>query len=251
MTDPEPAGRLRNTLYRQETSSRRRLSSGRRIVYRAAVPLALMLLRLWWRSCRVVAVRGTQHLDEALAKAPSLIPCYWHQHQVFCARFLLDARERGLRAGFLVSPSMDGELAAMIVERMGAHVIRGSSTHTGARALRDFYQALVKDAISPVITPDGPRGPRFVFKPGAVLLAQISGRPMLPMTFAASRASLVHWDRFVLPWPFSRVVIAIGEPRYVPRTLSPAELEMVQAEMAERLKALFAEARAALGDKET
>ena len=107
-------------------------------------------------------------------------------------------------------------------------MIRGSSTHTGARALRDYYLALVQDNISPVITPDGPRGPRFKFKPGAILLAQMSGRPMLPMAYAASRAWLIKWDKFVIPVPFARIVIAIGPPRYVPRVTDAASLEALQ-----------------------
>ncbi len=98
----------------------------------------------------------------------------------------------------------------MMVRRIGGGVIRGSSSHTGARSLRDYYQALVKENLSPVITPDGPTGPRFKFKPGAILLAQMSGRPMLPMAYAASRAWLVKWDKFVIPVPFARIVIAIG-----------------------------------------
>ena len=65
----------------------------------------------------------------------------------------------------------------MVVSRFGGHVIRGSATHTGARALRDYYEALVKQGISPAMTPDGPKGPRFVFKPGAILLSQMSQRP--------------------------------------------------------------------------
>ncbi len=67
-------------------------------------------------------------------------------------------------------------------------MIRGSSTHTGARALRDFYQALAHEGISPAITPDGPRGPPWKFKPGAMLLAQLSQRPMVPLSYGASRA---------------------------------------------------------------
>lgn len=246
MTDSGPDGGLRNTIYERRTSSRRRMTFGRRLLYRIVVPLAVALVRLWWATCRVVAVRGAEHLEAALARAPSLIPCYWHQHQLFCGKLLLEAGDKGLKLGFLVSPSVDGELAAMIVRRFGGHVIRGSSTHTGARALRDFYDALVKENISPAITPDGPRGPRFQFKPGAVLLAQMSGRPMLPMAYAATHAWLVKWDRFVLPWPFARIAIAIGEPRYVPRALGAQALEATQLEMAQRLKALFAEARAAL-----
>jgi lysophospholipid acyltransferase (LPLAT)-like uncharacterized protein len=155
-----------------------------------------------------------------------------------------------IRLGFLISPSVDGEVPAMIARRLGAEVIRGSSTHTGARALRDYYQLLVKENVSPVITPDGPKGPRFEFKSGAILLSQISGRPMLPMAYAASRAWLFAWDKFVLPWPFARIAISIGEPVWVERGLvvsNPAQLEPLQQHMARALHEQYRRARAALG----
>ncbi len=134
----------------------------------------------------------------------------------------------------------------MMVRRFGGQVIRGSSSHTGARALRDYYQALAKDNVSPVVTPDGPRGPRFKFKPGAILLAQMSGRPILPMAYAASRAWLVKWDKFVIPVPFSKVVIAIGPPKYVPRVTDARILEGLQEEMERELKRLFEAAQSML-----
>jgi lysophospholipid acyltransferase (LPLAT)-like uncharacterized protein len=244
---PEPdGGGLRNTFYRKVTRSGRSMTPARRLLYRVAAPLGIGIIRAWWLTSRVVAVRGAEHLQTALAKAPSLIPCYWHQHQLYCAKYLLEQRTR-LKAGWLISPSVDGELGAMMVRRVGAHVIRGSSSHTGARALRDYYQALVKEDISPVITPDGPRGPRFKFKPGAILLAQMSGRPILPMAYAASHAWRVKWDRFVIPVPFSRIAIAIGPPRYVPRTLDAAALERLQAAMEQELRRTYELAREALG----
>jgi lysophospholipid acyltransferase (LPLAT)-like uncharacterized protein len=144
---------------------------------------------------------------------------------------------------------VDGEIGAMLVQRAGGYVIRGSSTSTGARALRDYYEALVKEGVSPVITPDGPRGPRFEFKPGAILLAQMSGRPILPMAYAASRAWLIKWDKFVLPVPFSRIVIAVGAPRYVPRVTDPTAIERLQVELKNELKSLFHVARAALDQR--
>ena len=246
MSARDPDGGLRNTLYRTDTRSGRRMSPARRLLYRLAAPLAVGLIRAWWRTCRSVRVLGAEHLDQALAASPSLIPCYWHQHQLFCAKFLIEQRTRGLKIGWLVSPSVDGELGAMMVSRFGGFAVRGSSTHTGARALRDYYQALVKDDISPVITPDGPRGPRFKFKPGAILLAQMSGRPILPMAYAASRAWRVKWDQFVIPVPLSRVVIAIGPPRLIPRVIDPAGIERLQESLAAELKGLYQEARAAL-----
>ncbi|MGH7749421.1 MAG: lysophospholipid acyltransferase family protein, partial [Candidatus Dormibacteria bacterium] len=216
-------------------------------VYAVAVPLAVAIIRWWWLSCRVVRVEGEEHLATALARAPSLVPCYWHQHQLYCGKYLIGLHARGLTAGWLISPSVDGELGALLVRRFGATVIRGSSTHTGARALRDYYQALVKDGVSPVITPDGPRGPRFKFKPGAILLAQLSQRPILPMSYAASHAWLVKWDKFVIPVPFlARIAIAIGPPRYVARVTDAAGLASLQAEMEQELKRLYGVARAAL-----
>lgn len=259
MTESGPGGGLRNSIYRQVTRSGRRMTAGRRLLYAIAVPLGLGLVRLWWMSCRVARVEGAEHLQEALEKAPSLVPCYWHQHQLFCGKYLLDESRRrtggnggaGLKVGWLISPSVDGELGAMMVRRIGGHVIRGSSTATGARALRDYYEALVKQGVSPVITPDGPRGPRFEFKPGAILLAQMSGRPILPMAYAATRAWLIKWDKFVLPVPFSRIAIAIGPPRYVPRVTDAAAIERMQVELKEELKRLFGVARSALRRRES
>jgi hypothetical protein len=247
MSEQKPDGSLRNTIYRRVTVSGRRMGPVRRCVYLLAAPLLLGIIRLWWRSCRIVAVAGEEHLQQVLARWPSFLPCYWHQHQLFCARYLLrEQQRRQFRLGFLISPSVDGELGAMIVRRAGGAVIRGSSSHTGALALKTYFEALMRERVSPIITPDGPRGPRFKFKPGAILLAQMSGRPMLPLSFAASRATLVHWDRFVLPWPFARIAIGIGAPREVPRALEPAAMAELQLEMERSLHAAFKAARAAL-----
>ena len=240
---------LRNSFYRKTTRSSRRMTPARRLLYQLAVPLGLGIIKSWLWSCRVVRIVGVENLEAALAAAPSLVPCYWHQHQLFCAKYLLDQRSRGLEVGWLISPSVDGELGAMLVRRIGGGVIRGSSSHTGARALRDYYQALVKDKVSPVITPDGPRGPRFKFKPGAILLAQMSGRPMLPLAYAASRAWLVKWDKFVIPVPFARIAVAVGPPRYVPRVTDAAALEKLQADMEVELKRLYEVAASGLHGK--
>ena len=245
--EENPGGGLRNTIYEHQTRSGRRLTRGRVFLYKILVPVGLSLLRLVWLWSRVVRVIGAQHMTAALSRAPSFIPVYWHQHQLFCVKQLLEQRRAGLKLGFLISPSVDGEIGAMIVRNLGGEVIRGSSTHTGARALRDYYQALAHEGVSPAITPDGPRGPPWKFKPGAVLLAQLSGRPMIPVSFAASRAWKIKWDRFVIPVPLSRIVIAVGEPVYVPKGLDAAGLTRVQLDMERRLHTLFREASAALG----
>ncbi len=245
--DEKPGGGLRNTIYEQQTRSGRRLTRGRLFLYRIIVPVGLSLVRLVWRWARVIRVIGADHMTAALARAPSFIPVYWHQHQLFCVKVLLDQRRAGLKLGFLISPSVDGEIGAMIVRNVGGVVIRGSSTHTGARALRDYYQALAQEGVSPAITPDGPRGPPWKFKPGAVLLAQLSGRPMIPLSYAASHAWKIKWDRFVIPWPFARIAVAVGEPVYVAKGLDAPGLERLQLDMEGRLRTLFEAAVQALG----
>jgi lysophospholipid acyltransferase (LPLAT)-like uncharacterized protein len=247
VVEDKSGGGLRNTIYEKQTRSGRRLTRGRLFLYKIIAPVGVSLLRLVWSWSRVVRVIGADHIAAALARAPSFIPVYWHQHQVFCVKHLLEQRRAGLKLGFLISPSVDGEIGAMAVRNLGAEVIRGSSSHTGARALRDYYQALAHEGVSPAITPDGPRGPPWKFKPGAVLLAQLSGRPMIPLSYAASRAWKIKWDRFVIPWPLSRIVIVVGEPVYVAKGLDAAGLERAQADMESRLRSAFEEARTALG----
>jgi len=242
----EPAP-LRNTLYRKVTRGKRKLTRGRLLVYRIAVAIAWCTVRAIWASCRVTHVTGKETAEQATRDLKSLIPVYWHQHMLFGARALLDLRSAGLKVGFLVSPSIDGTGPAMLVQKVGAHVIRGSSTHTGARALRDYYETIVKQQISPAITPDGPRGPLHEFKPGAIMLAQITGKPILPIAVAHSRkVTFRTWDSFELPLPFSRIAIVYGEPVKVSRAMDATALAGWQQKMAARLFDLRRQAEAAL-----
>ena len=238
---------LKNTLYRKVTRGKRRLTRGRLLMYRVAVAIGYWAGRFVWASCRLQPPIGLERAREAVRESRSVIPAYWHQHMLFAVKGLLDLAPDGLKLGFLISPSVDGAAPSMLVQKIGGHVIRGSSSHTGARALRDFYETIVKQRISPAITPDGPRGPVHEFKPGAVLLSQLTGKPIILVTVAASRTWRFRtWDHFELPLPFSRVVIAYGEPVRVPRVLNPDALARMQVEMAEKLQALNAEARSAL-----
>lgn len=244
---PGPSAPPGNTLYRKVTRGRRRLTPARMALYHVAVFVAWWLVRGLWASCRVTHVAGKDVAAGTVRDLKSLIPVYWHQHMLFGARALLDLREAGLKPGFLVSPSVDGTAPAMLVEKVGAQVIRGSSTHTGARALRDYYETIVKQQVSPAITPDGPRGPLHEFKPGAIMLSQITGKPILPIAVAYSRKyTFPTWDRFEVPLPFCRVAVVYGEPVKVSRAMEPAALAEWQQKMSQRLLDLHGEAEAAL-----
>jgi lysophospholipid acyltransferase (LPLAT)-like uncharacterized protein len=211
-------------------------------MYRVAVGLARMIIELLWRTCRMRFV-GEERLASLLQQHGAVVPVCWHQHLLLCGRYLV-SKPAGLKPGFMISPSVDGEAPTWLAQSYGAHVVRGSGSYTGLRAVRGAHQAIVKDGISPALTPDGPRGPRFKFKPGAIFAGQISGKPVVPLAFAAKRAFVLDtWDKFVLPIPFSRVTMAIGEPFFPPAEMTDEQMVEAQREMERRMLETFRLAR--------
>jgi len=204
-----------------------------------------LIVEILWRTCRLRIVNG-ERLDALVQEHTAIVPVCWHQHLLLCARFLV-SKPGGLKPGFMISPSVDGEAPTWLAQSYGAHVVRGSGSYTGLRAVRGVHQAIVKDGISPGVTPDGPRGPRFKFKPGAIFAAQLSGKPVVPLAFAAKPAFVLDtWDKFVLPVPFSRVTIAIGEPFFPQAGLTDEQMKDAQLEMEQRMLQTYHLARDAL-----
>ncbi len=226
----------------------RRMTWRRRLGYALLKPAAWALVNFLWLSCRVRVI-GQHNMDRARADQAggAVIPCYWHQQHLFCGWYMLQQLRQGMKVGFLISPSVDGEIPAKIVAARGARVIRGSSTRTGAQALREMYQVISVEGVSPVTTSDGPTGPIFKFKPGAAMLARMTGVPMVPLACAASSAwYLGSWDRFMIPRPFSRVVVAVGAPVAVDKTHSSRDFSEVQQQMEAAINGLMADAAQAL-----
>jgi lysophospholipid acyltransferase (LPLAT)-like uncharacterized protein len=214
-------------------------------VYRMAALLAFAIIETLWRTCRLRFV-GLDRLTTLVREQGAVVPVFWHQHLLMCARFIADRRAE-LKTGFMISPSVDGQAPTMLARLYGAHVVRGSGSYTGVRAVRGVYQAIVKEGISPGITPDGPRGPRFKFKPGAIFTAQISGKAVVPIAYAAKPAWILRtWDKFVIPLPFAKVAIAIGEPYFPPKKLDDREMEAAQRELERRMLETYQQAAAAL-----
>ena len=196
------------------------------------------LIRLIWRTCKVT-VNGDEHARGLIASNTAFIPCYWHQQHIFCSWYLLQLHKQGLKLGFLVSPSKDGDAPAAIVESLGAIAIRGSSNRTGAKALRDLYHIVHTDGVSTVTTPDGPTGPIFKFKPGAVMLSQLTQCPILPLAYQAESAwSVKSWDRFIIPKPFSRITINIGAPVQIAKAINAEQQESHAVELEAELNRL-------------
>jgi len=239
--NPHPARTRRPA----RTKSRRKLTRGRMLLYRVAVWIAHMLLETLWHTARLKIV-GEERLTALVKKHGAIVPALWHQHLLLGARFLVSNRNCGLKPGFMISPSVDGQAPTMLAISYGAHVVRGSGSYTGLRAVRGAQQA-IEEGISPAITPDGPRGPRFVFKPGAIFAAQITGRPVVPVAYAARPARVLNsWDKFVIPWPFAKICVAIGEPFYPPADGDDAAMESMQREMERRMHDTYRQARAGL-----
>lgn len=215
--------------------------------YRIAVLVTTVLLELIWRTARIRVI-GRDRLERLLEEHGAVVPVFWHQHLLICARFLADGSVEGLKPGFMISPSVDGEAPTMLARRYGAHVVRGSGTYTGVRAVRGVHQAIAKELISPAITPDGPRGPRFKMKPGAIFAAQISRKPVVPLAYAAKPARVLKtWDKFVVPFPFAKIRIAIGEPYFPERRLDDEQMADAQRELEARLLDTFRQAKKELG----
>ncbi len=232
----------------KRVTSKRRLGPVRRATYRALAPLLALVVRLAWRTARVRAIVGEEHLAAALAGGGPVLPCFWHQRLVSCLGFVHALRERGLRPCLLISPSVDGELAALVAARFGAAVVRGSATRTGVRALRDLHRAMRRDGVSPVLPADGPQGPARVFKPGAVILSQLAGAPILPLACAVGAGvRLPTWDRLLVPLPFARVAFAVGAPILIERDLPSERIDAESARVGALLDELERSAQAALG----
>lgn len=230
------------------TKSKRQLTPARMFGYRLAMWVGAVIVELLWRTSRLKII-GAERLEALLEEQGAVVPVFWHQHLLICARFICSRRIAGLKPGFMISPSVDGQAATMLAQLYGAHVVRGSGSYTGVRAVRGVYNAIVKQGISPVITPDGPRGPRFELKPGAIFTAQISRKAVVPIAFAARPAKLLRtWDKFVLPPPFARVRIVIGEPYFPPPRLDEQQMIEAQQEMQRRLHDAYKQAAAALDD---
>ena len=120
----------------------------------------------------------------------------------------------------------------------GVGVVRGSATRGGVGGLLRLVRT-VREGTSVVILPDGPRGPRYVAKGGVVQLARLTGVPIVPITYAASRVwRLGSWDQLVLPLPFARFEVAVGAPIAVPADADAAELERRRAEVETSLRDL-------------
>lgn len=164
------------------------------------------------RTWRIEIAEGREHLDALSAGGPPAILAFWHDRVIPGAYFTGArlARRKGVDVTALTSRSGDGELVARIMRRWGARIVRGSSSAGGREAMWALRSVVRRHGSSPVLVPDGPRGPARRLKRGILVLARLSGAPILIMGLASDRHwRLDSWDRMTIPKPFARVRVCV------------------------------------------
>lgn len=168
--------------------------------------------------CRTLSFKITNKgiVNKLISEGEKPIVAFWHTKML--AGWYLHS---GRNFAALVSPSKDGDILTNILNRWGYKVIRGSSSRGGKNAL----DVLTGDELSahPIaITPDGPRGPAGEMKPGCVVAAKRTGRPLVLMGIDYGRKKVFQnsWDKFEFPYPFSKVHVIYSEPYYFSSDLS-------------------------------
>ena len=178
----------------------------------AIVPrLAALLIRAVGATLRYEDTLGLGAVRGDLIPGPSVY-AFWHRSLLLAAH-----RFRHLGIAILISRSFDGELIARTVERLGFVAVRGSSSRGGSTGLRQLETAYLQGRRC-AITADGPKGPAMQAKPGAAQLARLVETTWVGTFYVLPERAWVlkTWDRFLIPKPFSRVIIAW--PQYTPPT---------------------------------
>src|SRR4029077_15795587 len=191
------------------------------------VAFGFYLLQVWARTLRYEIDDQANVLGKPVAG--NYMPAFWHNRLLVISfvskKFFPDRPGAGL-----ISASRNGDLIADATQRFGFDVVRGSSSRMGASALLELSEILASGR-DVLVTPDGPRGPVYELGQGIIFLAQKTGARVLPMNMEYSSCWRVKsWDRFIIPKPFSKVRVIIGQPQDVRSTSSDQEFE------AERLR---------------
>lgn len=197
-----------------------------------------LLARLLLMTVRL-RVLHPERLEKARESGRTLLYAFWHGRQLMLFRA---NPERGRRLAVITSLSRDGEMQTLICRRFGLEVVRGSSSRGGLSGLLALSRCLKNDC-SVGLAVDGPRGPKFLAKPGIVVLARNTGSPILPITVGFRHRWELNraWDRFQIPWPFTVAWVAFGEPFRVPADTTPSDAERYCETLTLRLSELTSE----------
>jgi lysophospholipid acyltransferase (LPLAT)-like uncharacterized protein len=182
-----------------------------RLLVRTADLAFFVLIKVIGRTIRW-RIEGWENWEAANRDGHIPIYTFWH-NRVFLATYFWRKR----RIVVMTSQSFDGEYIARFIQRFGYGAARGSSTRGAVGAVIEMAR-LMRAGCPTAFTIDGPKGPRYVAKMGAALLAKKTGQPILPFTISTGRfwEAKKSWDGFQVPYPFSRARVTIAPPVFVP-----------------------------------
>lgn len=190
-----------------------------RLTIRAADRAFYLLIKSIGKTVRF-EVEGWENLENIEASGKIPIYTFWH-NRIFLATYYF--RHRGIIV--MSSPSFDAEYIKRFIRRFGYGAVRGSSTRGGVGALVKMIR-LMKDGLPAGFSIDGPKGPKYVAKSGACMLAKKTGNPVLPFIVESEKFwEIGSWDRLQIPKPFSRAKVIIAEPVYVEKDADDKEIE--------------------------
>jgi len=174
-------------------------------------PLISGVFKLWARTMRFETHGDWQSLIDINKNGQPLVIALWHGEIFPITSF---AHTVSSHLVTFVSHSKDGEIISRVLDRLGHTTVRGSSTRGGVKALLKAKRVMEKENRMAVFTVDGPKGPRHKAKDGVIFLAQRANAKIVPVRAFPDKKKVFDksWDHFVLPRPFSRCPIYIGEP---------------------------------------
>jgi lysophospholipid acyltransferase (LPLAT)-like uncharacterized protein len=204
-------------------------------IYRYIIPYGGLFLVKALSATYRFRIYNPENEQDILDRYGSLVYASWHQ-RFFPGITFFSSRKP---IAIMISQSRDGEMIARVVDILGWRSVRGSSTRGGVAALRELKE-LARNGFRIGHIVDGPKGPFGSIKPGLLRIAQVAGKPVVPtITSAQHKWVFNSWDRFMVPKPFSRVIIRFGEPITVPPDLDSDAFEQKRRHIAETMKALY------------
>ncbi len=203
-----------------------------RLTIRLADWIFYILISVIGKTLRFETV-GAENLESINQNGKIPIYSLWH-NRIFAGTFYL----RNRKIVVITSQSFDGEYIARFLLRFGFGAVRGSSTRGGIGALIEMIR-LMHQGLPMAFTVDGPKGPKYVAKSGALLLAKKTGNPILPFSVESGNFWTVKsWDNLQIPKPFSRAFFCYAEPFYVANDANEREIEKKREELQAKLDGL-------------
>lgn len=200
--------------------------------------LVFALLRVVAATLRYKWTDRSGYFDGPQPPAPAIY-CVWHNRLALCmTAYFGYVKKHNQTPGMaaMVSASKDGGLLAAILECFKVQPVRGSSSRRGRQALLELT-TWAEQGYDLAITPDGPRGPRYVVQDGVTSLAQLTSFPIVPVSYSLGwKIRLNSWDGFQIPLPFSRCEMIYEKPIRVPRQASDAEREAFRLQLEQTLR---------------